>query len=145
MKEPFVFISYSSKDAADANALLLHLEGNGIPCWIAPRDIEAGKPYAANIMHAIDNCKAVVLVSSAAINESDHVLNEVDAIVAKKKPILPVFIEEFELSDNYRYYLGSKQWVVAYPGTIDSYYGKIIDAVSVYLPSYGIFIEERRL
>jgi len=54
-------------------------------------------------MKGLDDCDMVLLVASEAINHSEHVLNEVDVIVEKKKPILPVFIEDFELKDDFRY------------------------------------------
>ena len=39
---PPVFISYASQDVAVANAIVEALEGHGVKCWIAPRDVEAG-------------------------------------------------------------------------------------------------------
>jgi len=36
-----VCMSYASQDAAVANSIVEHLEGQGIRCWIAPRDAQA--------------------------------------------------------------------------------------------------------
>ena len=44
-----VFISYSSQDKAVADAVCATLERGKIRCWVAPRDVPAGKPYAATI------------------------------------------------------------------------------------------------
>lgn len=44
-----VFISYSSKDSATAQAICHELEDNHIRCWMAPRDIPIGSKYATVI------------------------------------------------------------------------------------------------
>lgn len=129
-----VFISYPSISKSEAFGIVAYLEKRGINCFIAPRDIEGGKTYASALMAALSECALVLLVASEAINDSEHVLNEVDAIVAQKKPILPIFIEEFSLKDELKYYLGRKQWVTAYPDTLESYYDVIYDAVVENLP-----------
>ncbi|MBQ7794694.1 MAG: toll/interleukin-1 receptor domain-containing protein [Clostridia bacterium] len=129
-----VFISYTSSDKDIAHSIVDYLEGSGIDCFIAPRDVDAGMPYASNLMKAIEECEVVLLVASHAINKSEHVLNEVDVIVDRNKPLLPVFVEDFELKSDYRYYLGRKQWIIAYPDRIDTYFDKITDALDNYLP-----------
>ena len=48
-----VFISYSSKDKAVADAVCAGLEGRGIACWMAPRDIVPGVDWGAAIIDAI--------------------------------------------------------------------------------------------
>ena len=133
MKKP-VFISYTTPDKEYADALVAFLEKRGIGCFIAPRDVDPGRPYAQNLMHAIDECSLVLLIASANINASEHVLNEVDAIVGKKRDMLPIFIEDFEMSDDYRYYLGRKQWIIAYPEDFSVYFEKILEAMLPYLP-----------
>jgi len=60
-----VFISYSSKDKAIADAICHQLESEGIKCWIAPRDIEPGSKWTEAIMHGIEKCRAFILVVSA--------------------------------------------------------------------------------
>jgi predicted hydrocarbon binding protein len=129
-----VFVSYTSCDKSVAYSMVDYLEAKGVSCFIAPRDIDAGKAYASNIMKAIEECKLVLLVASNAINNSEHVLNEVDVIIEKKKDVLPVFIEDFEMNDDFRYYLGRKQWIIAYPEEVSSYLPTIYASAEEYLP-----------
>ncbi len=147
MKKIDVFVSYNQADRKVAMELVTFLEANRLSCYIAPRDIDPGRAYASCLMEAIDNCKVVLLVASDAINGSEHVLNEVDVIVERKKPILPVFIEEFNLNDDYRYYLGRKQWVVAYPESMYTYHDKILNTIMEYCPiaepEKPVFVEEK--
>jgi TIR domain len=72
-----VFISYSSKDKAIADTICQWLESAGIPCWMAPRDIEIGSDWTEAIMRAITACRVFVLVFSENANVSGHVRREV--------------------------------------------------------------------
>ena len=45
-----VFISYASKNKQLADALCHTLEQHRISCWIAPRDVLPGEPYAREII-----------------------------------------------------------------------------------------------
>ena len=45
-----IFISHSSKDRDFAWDLSVNLEREGFNCWIAPRDIPAGRKYELAIM-----------------------------------------------------------------------------------------------
>ena len=37
-----IFVSYSSKDKAVADAIVSALENSGLRCWVAPRDVKPG-------------------------------------------------------------------------------------------------------
>lgn len=125
-----VFVSYTTPDKGHAYDLVEYLEKGGISCFIAPRDIDPGKPYAKNIMSAIENCEFAVLICSDAVNKSEHVLNEVDVIVEKNKHLIPFFLEEFEMSDDFRYYTGRKQRILAYPDEPQKYYRKLLETIA---------------
>jgi hypothetical protein len=65
-----VFISYSSKDMAAGEAVCTALEGRGLRCWIAPRDIIPGIGWAKSIVRAIGQSRIMVLVFSENANAS---------------------------------------------------------------------------
>ena len=71
-----VFVSYASQDAAVANSIIETLEGHGLKCWIAPRDVKPGAQYADAIVRAINDAKAVVLVMSGSAVGSSHVARD---------------------------------------------------------------------
>ena len=50
-----VFISYSSADSKHAFDVCAFLESNNLKCWIAPRNIRPGAPYAHEIVQGINN------------------------------------------------------------------------------------------
>lgn len=124
-----IFISYKSDNRDIAFKMVDYLEDKGLDCFIAPRDITPGRNYASCLTEAMTECETAVLVASELINDSEHVLNEIDVLVSKKKKIIPFFLEEFELCDDLRYYLGRKQWVNAFPGYPEEYFKKLADTI----------------
>ena len=63
-----VFISYSCKDKAIADTICQWLESAGIPCWMAPRNIEFGSDWTEAIMRAI----GATPTGNAALPEARH-------------------------------------------------------------------------
>lgn len=114
MKKPFVFISYSTKESDCANLVHSYLEGNGINCWIASRNILGGESFAAQIVDAITDCSAFVLIASEASNVSAHVSNELSLALGERKKIIPFRIHDFTLSKNNTYFLQQSQWIDAF-------------------------------
>ncbi|MBQ4283837.1 MAG: toll/interleukin-1 receptor domain-containing protein [Lachnospira sp.] len=109
----YIFISHSSVEAHIAGELCEVIENNGNRCFIAPRDIRSGYPYAEEITNGIDSADVMLLVLSKAANESPHVLREVERAVTKSVPILVYKAEEVELTKSMEYFLMTHQWMVA--------------------------------
>ncbi|MBN1419594.1 MAG: toll/interleukin-1 receptor domain-containing protein, partial [Planctomycetes bacterium] len=108
-----VFISYSSKDAERANAVVETLERAGLACWIAPRDIPAGSDYPSTLVDAIARARAMVVLVSGGANESAHVHNEVHIAVSEGLVIVPFRIQDVPLAKTLRYFLGRYHWLDA--------------------------------
>ncbi len=108
-----IFISHSSKNAEEAARICRILEQNGTPCFIAPRDIRSGHPYAEELIDGIDHSAAIILLMSEEANHSPHVLREVERAVSKSIPILVYKLEEIVLSKSMEYYLMTHQWISA--------------------------------
>src|ERR1700744_4859595 len=94
-----VFISYSTKDSAAANAACAALESAKIRCWMAPRDILPGERWGASIVRAIDQCRVMVLIFSGNANVSAQVHREVDQAFGRSKAVLPLRIEPVRPAD----------------------------------------------
>jgi len=110
-----VFISYSSKDKATADAVCHTLEQRSIRCWIAPRDVPAGTNYGAEIIRAIRECSILVLVFSGSSNASQAVWREVQSAFTEQKALIPLRIEDVTVSDDLGFYLSGVHWLDAYP------------------------------
>ena len=94
-----------------AQRVVAALEAAGVPCWIAPRDIDPGESYAQAILDGLEAAPAMVLVFSAATNESPHVIRELESAVGSGTPIVPVRLEAVEPSRDLRYFIGTSQWL----------------------------------
>ena len=110
-----VFISYSSKDSTTAHKLCEYLEQHQLQCWIAPRNVTAGLPYAQAILNGIDESQLMVLLFSENANLSRHVASEVDRAFNKEKIIIPYRISDSAMSDVLSYYLGTNHYIDGIP------------------------------
>jgi TolB-like protein/tetratricopeptide (TPR) repeat protein len=123
------FISYASPDAAVANAVVRTLELNAIKCWIAPRDVPAGAPYADGIIRAINSSRAIVLVLSESAISSPHVGKEVERASSKRRPIIVFRTDATPLPPALEYFLSESQWIEAGAGGTDAASAKLVEAV----------------
>lgn len=101
-----VFVCHSSLDADLARQLVTVMEGTGVRCWIAPRDVESGVPYPRQLVHAISDCGVFLLLITSHSASSDHVLRELEQAVKRRRPILPVVVD-CAMSDDLDYYVGA--------------------------------------
>ncbi len=108
-----VFVSYSQKDKATADAVVARLEQDGSRCWIAPRDILPGTSWGDAIVDAIAGSRVMVLVLSANSNRSRQVIREVERAVAGDVIILPFRIENVDPTGALAYFLGTEHWLDA--------------------------------
>jgi hypothetical protein len=92
-----VFISYPHQNKGTADVVCEVLEGEGIRCWIAPRDIAPSTEWAEAIVDAIDGCRVMVLIFSAHANRSKQVHREVQQAFDGEKPVVPFRIEDVAL------------------------------------------------
>src|SRR3954447_17887419 len=105
------FVCHAARDAGTAQRVVAVLEAAGVPCWIAPRDIEPGESWSSAIVDGLEAAPAVVLVFSAATNDSPHVTRELETAVHRRIPIVPVRLEPVEPSSDLRYFIGTSQWL----------------------------------
>jgi hypothetical protein len=128
-----VFISYSSKDKAAADAACAALEGAGVRCWIAPRDIRPGGEYGGAIIEAIDHCRVMVLIFSSNANASQQILREIERAVSKVATIVPMRIEEVTPTKSMAYFLGAIHWLDALTPPIEQHLRQLADTVKAIL------------
>jgi hypothetical protein len=110
---PDIFISHSSQNKDVADIICKTLEESGLRCWIAPRDVTPGVPYAEAILKGIYSSRLFLMIFSEASNASPQVLREVERAVAKNIPLLTVKIEEAPMTPSLEYFLSAHHWFVA--------------------------------
>jgi hypothetical protein len=130
-----VFISYSQPDHDCAFELVARLEGQGIECWIAPRDIAPSADWAAEIMDAISSARVMILVFSANSNLSPQVRREVERAVHKQLSILPFRIEDVLPSKSLEFFLSAQHWMDAFPPPREAHYARLCIYIKAQLSS----------
>ena len=113
MSAEMVFISYSSKNADLANAMVAYLEKKGITCWYAPRNIEPGSEWVPAIKSALQAAKVFVLLYTHQSNESRQVMNEVALAFNAGKTMVPYCATDEKMNDELEYYLTRVHWLNA--------------------------------
>ncbi len=132
-----VFISYSSKNKAAADATCHILENNSIKCWMAPRDIPAGSEYGDLIDKAIKTSKVVVVVFSQTAAESQWVKGELNIAFEEQKVIIPYRIDQTPFSGQNRVILNQKHWIDAFPD-YQTKFQDLVDAVNSALGNHCV-------
>ncbi len=125
MPQNRVFISYAKADAKKAGKIAACLEERGVTCWIAPRDVKPGASYGDEIIRGIETSSAFILILSGASNESDFVAREVERAISKKKPVIPVRIENVEPSRALQLFISGTQWVDTFSGRLATHMDRL--------------------
>jgi hypothetical protein len=128
-----VFVSYSQSDREPAFGIVSRLEGAGIDCWIAPRDVTPAADWAAEIVEAITGARVMVLVFSASTNDSPQVRREVERAIHHRVAVLPFRIADVLPSKSLEYFLSSQHWLDAFPAPLEPHYTRLIEHVRAFL------------
>ena len=124
-----VFISYASNDRTVADAICSALESKGIKCWMAPRDVMAGKEYGEEIIDAISRSRVILLVLSSSANASAQVRREVERAASKNIPITTFRIENIEPTKSLEYFVSSFHWLDATDCKPESRYHDLVNVI----------------
>jgi len=138
-----VFISHSTKDKAISDAACAALEGAGIRCWIAPRDVQPGRSFAGEINRAIQHSKVMVLIFSAHSNNSEQVLREVQLAVNSHLHIIQFRIEDVRLNDDLEYFLSTPHWLDALTQPLESHIERLATSIKALLGTEEMTKDER--
>jgi len=129
-----IFVSYCTKSDRDAAyELVAHIESRGIECWIAPRDVQGGMEWAAEIVNAITVAKVMVLIFSASANNSPQVRREVMLAAHRGVRVVPFRIEDITPAASLEYFLAGHQWLDAFPPPLEPHYARLVICLNTLL------------
>lgn len=123
----YVFISYSSQNKKQADAVRGLLLAKGLDCWMAPYSIPPGEKYAGAITRGIRDCSCLLLLLTDAAQQSEAVDKEVERAIHYRKPLLALQLEQLQLTDSFEYYLSNSQ--IVFPSVLDesdSEFGEVL-------------------
>ena len=106
-----IFISYCSKDRAQAEQLIELLASAGLSVWIDRQGIVGAEKWATEIVEGIKGCSTFILLLSPNSVKSENVLRELSLASEKRKRVLPIDLEPIELPSSFEYPLAGLQRV----------------------------------
>ena len=94
--QPFIFLSYSHKNAEEAKKIIRKMNSEGFRVWY-DEGLIAGTEWSAEIAYNIERCSYLVALISKDYIASQNCKNELLYALDKKIRCLPVYLEETEL------------------------------------------------
>ena len=88
-----VFVSYSTKDIPNVDALRGFLQFPDVECFVSEYAVTPGAPLAPTIKNAILTCDLFVLLWSKNASASEWVSQEIGIAHGSQNPILPFVLE----------------------------------------------------
>ena len=119
-----IFISYKSSSILTVEKLAKVFENNDIYCWYAPRNLNEdglGKEFDDEIVDAIKNSSAVVVLLNDQALTSKWVKRELTQAEKYGKMILPFVIDELTVENGLFMRLEDKHMITAYPTPEDKF------------------------
>lgn len=126
---PYVFISYSHNDAMPVYSVLNEMSRAGLNYWY-DKELETGSDWTEEIGEKILNSEMVMVMLSNNAILSRNVRNEITMALNHKKRILPVFLEEVELSPGAELQLQGFQWMRKYQMSAELFRQKLCETLA---------------
>lgn len=117
-----IFISYSRKDTKKVKYIITWLQQQGFSeenIFIDQHNIDGAGVFPKVIANAIKSCKVLIFFASNASVNSDWVKNEVYYALKFDKKVLPVFLENVELEEEFDISLSRIQQLNLWDGQED--------------------------
>jgi TPR repeat protein len=124
-----LFVSYSHKDKARVEPIVTQIESMGRQVWMDRTSITGQAGWAGQIVRAIRESRAVVLMASPNSYASDQVVRELYLAMNHRKPIVPIEIEPADLPDELQYILAPYQHHRLSSGDTRSVLGRALAAI----------------
>lgn len=113
-----LFISHEESSLPFVEKMAEMFEKNDVICWFAPRDLDqssAGKEYDDELVEAIREAEAVVVVLNDLALQSIWVKREVSQAEKQGKMIYPFVVSELTINNGLLMRLEDKHLITAYP------------------------------
>ncbi len=109
-RQPIAFISHHSSQVETARQLKSVLGLNGVDGWMAPDDIDPGRPFDQAIIEQVRRSDLIILLFCSRSDQSRHVKRELMMAENGDKLIFPVRLENID-AEGLAYWLNDYQWI----------------------------------
>lgn len=128
-----LFICYASHDVDRVAAIAGDLESAGVTVWRDKDKILGGGNYGPEIVRAVRNCKAFVLMCSEASMRSRNVKQEIQLAWKYGKPYLPLLLDNSISSgfpEQVEYWLEGHQWIEVFDRPADEWLPHVMNSLT---------------
>ncbi len=112
-----LFLSYSRKDKAVADAFYEAASGQGLTVWY-DKLLQGGQDWRQGIVEALTQSNALIILFSKESNASKQLIKELAVADDLGKLVIPVLIEDAKPEGAYLYEMSSRNWIALYPDPI---------------------------
>ena len=124
--EPFVFVCYAHDDSSAVYSEIEWLSDQGIRVWY-DEGISVGSVWRAEIAEALQRASSVLFYVSGKSLESAHCNREINFALDEQKRIIPVYLEEVELTPDLK--IGLARLQALHRGTGTAYQQRLLAAL----------------
>ena len=140
--EPYLFLSYSHRNADAAAEAIRYLKSAGFRVWYDEGVIPATE-WDENIAQAIENCSYLIALISEAYLASANCLDELNYARDRNIPLLLIYLEDVSLPSGLAMRLGRLLAIHRYRyDNPAAFYGKVVRAKGIGVCGDGRFEEE---
>jgi TolB-like protein/Flp pilus assembly protein TadD len=118
--DTYVFVSYVHSDADIVYPELARLHEAGFNIWY-DEGISPGTVWREELARAIESCSTFLVFVSPGVNDSDHVMKEVNFALDCDCTVLAVHLKEVDLAPGLRLSLSDRQAILKYDRSEDDY------------------------
>ncbi len=104
-----IFVSYSRADRERVLEITSRLTAQGVSVWIDLEGISAASRWSAEIVHALEQCRLLLLMVSATSVDSTYVRQEVLLAAESGKALLPLYLDPVRLPPEFRLHFAGIQ------------------------------------
>lgn len=106
--DPYIFLSYSHKDAKQAKQITLALMNAGYRIWY-DEGLTPAREWDENVARSIENCCYMIALISKNYLDSDNCRDELNYARDQNKPRLLIYLEDVTLPSGMRMRIGRLQ------------------------------------
>ena len=140
--EPYLFLSYSHRNADAAAEAIRYLKSAGFRVWYDEGVIPATE-WDENIAQAIENCNYLIALISEAYLSSSNCLDELNYARDRNIPLLLIYLEDVALPSGLAMRLGRLLAIHRYRyDNPAAFYGKVVRAKGIGICGDGRFEAE---
>jgi hypothetical protein len=130
---PFIFVSYSNKDASFVHAEIKRLEREGYKIWYDQGELQPARFWAEEIRKAIAACTCFMVFITEDSMVSDHVCDEIYEALKANKPFIGIYWDDVELPSHLQKLVRTRQTLDRHPLHSSAYEEPLRRALSEYI------------